>query len=395
MDYEFLNTILASETPSSRESIRSGTHILGEYLQRFGYDVWEDPYKSLVVRRPVLRNANKRTLTVLLDAHVDEVAFKIISVDDQGFLSIAPIGGMDIRLMPGAQMKILTGGSTAGPNKKTRSKKRRTNNNSGVTIVHGIIGSKSIHLQDDDDGDTNADIDHHKNKWEDLWVDIGVRSRTEALQKINLGDTMVFAAESFWLSPSRLCGRALDNKVGCFILTQVLRELSKDEDLGVDLIGTFTTQEEVNLCGSQFLSNLIDPSPDYTIVVDVGASTDHPGVNEKKFGTQTLGGGPFIDVGPNDNEVLVKQLILCAETKGIPLQPNHAASGSTNMTSYFNKGIPGVSVGVVGRYLHTAVTCIDRADIEACVRLLVEFLRSKGAVDSARLFHPMLRPWKL
>jgi endoglucanase len=204
---------------------------------------------------------------------------------------------------------------------------------------------------------------------------------------------MVFAAESFWLSPSRLCGRALDNKVGCFILTQVLRELSKDEDLGVDLIGTFTTQEEVNLCGSQFLSNLIDPSPDYTIVVDVGASTDHPGVNEKKFGTQTLGGGPFIDVGPNDNEVLVKQLISCAETKGIPLQPNHAASGSTNMTSYFNKGIPGVSVGVVGRYLHTAVTCIDRADIEACVRLLVEFLRSKGAVDSARLFHPMLRRW--
>jgi endoglucanase len=354
IDYDFLEKILKTQIPSTDEE--HGSQLVAEYLTNLGYDVFTDAYGSLLVNK---ETASGDQFRVLLDAHIDEVCLKIIFIDDKGFLYVNTVGGVDIGILSGTSVKIIT--------KKG--------------VINGVIGSKSIHLQEEN----NRKIP----QIEDLYIDIGASSKTEATKRVSLGDMVLFSTDFSWLSSSRICGRALDNKIGCFILTQILKTIASKK-MNISVIATFTTQEEVGLKGSRYISNHIDP--DMSIVIDVGASTDYPGVEEKQFGSLQLGKGPYIDFGASDHKLLQKEVMEISRQNSIEVQKNHSSTGSTNLLSYFNKGIPGITIGVLGRYLHTGVTCVDKKDIDDCIHLITAYLEHMDGKRYKTQF-PILKKW--
>ena len=353
VDWDFLPNFLTIRTPSTGENL--GHDCLANYIENMGYEVLKDPFGSLIVHID-----NQSDFTVLIDAHLDEIAYRIIDVDDEGFLYFRPVGGSDIDVSAGIFVWIHTKHGA----------------------VKGLVGNKSIHLKEESD---------ENSEWCKLYVDIGATSKEEALKQVAIGDLFTATEEFHWLNKNRLAGRALDNHVGCFIASQVLKLLKTDlSKLKYNLYFVFTVQEEIGLYGASQLAKKINP--DLSIVIDINTSTDYPQIAQHQNTPSCIGKGPFIELGYSNYKPLAELLKNIAKNHKIQLQCIGSSAGGTNMDSYHVRGTAGCVIGVVARYLHSSVTVVDIADIQDCIFMTHELLLNLGKLENS--VKPYFQRWE-
>ncbi len=349
-DRDFLFDLLSTPSPTGFET--PGQKKWAGYVQPFADHVESDAYGN------VWATLDGEGPTVLLEAHADEIGFMVKYITDEGFIHIDRIGGSDHAVARGKRVRIL--GSKGE--------------------VLGVVGNTAIHLRDRS-GEEKAP------KLEDLFLDIGASSKDEVAERgVRVGHPAVYADSVEALTEQRLVGRALDNRLGGFVVAQALRQLAASKEKRASrVVGLNAVQEEIGGHGARMAAYHLEP--DVALVLDVTHATDSPGIPKAKHGEVKMGGGPSITHGTVNHPKVVERLIEIAEREDIPLQ--HEASSrfsGTDTDVIFNSkaGIPSALMSIPLRYMHSTVETVDLGDVEHAIRLMTAFARSVTADDSFR-----------
>ncbi len=283
---------------------------------------------------------------LMLAGHMDELGLMITYVNKDGYLYFDTIGGHDLSVISGRRVIIQT---ARGP-------------------VKGVTGKRAIHLMDDEDRKKVP-------KKHEIWIDIGVRSKAEALERIAIGDVATYDHELEMFSGSIGTARAFDNKVGAYIVGETLVRLAKArKKLAAKVVAVATAQEEIGVRGATTAAYLVNPH--LAVAVDVAHATDHPDCDNRKFGETKLGGGPILCRGANINPKVFDRLVRAAKKLRIPYQIEADPRPTGTDARAIQMGRGGIATGLVSiplRYMHTPSEVVDLEDVERCVALLVEF----------------------
>jgi endoglucanase len=238
--------------------------------------------------------------------------------------------------------------------------------------VLGVVGKKAIHLIDPDDRSKASKI-------KDLWVDVGAADREGAKALgIRVGDPMVLAAGMVQLAGDRIVSRAIDNRIGAYVVLEAARLLAADPPAAA-AVAVATSQEEIgHAAGGGARTSAWSIEPDVALVVDVTFSTDVPDISKKEHGDHKIGGGPVIARGSATHPVVVERLIEAAEAEGIPftMQASPRATYTDADSIYLVRaGVPTGLVSVPNRYMHSPNELVSLADLERTARLLAAFVR--------------------
>ena len=286
---------------------------------------------------------------LMLAGHMDELGLMVTYVNKDGFLYFETIGGHDRSVISGRRVIIQTG---RGP-------------------VKGVTGKRAVHLMDEADRKKVPEI-------HEIWIDIGARSKKDALQRVSIGDVATYDHEFEFIHGSVGAARAFDDKVGAYIVGETLIRLAREKKRpAARVVAVATVQEEIGVRGAMTSGYAVDPH--IAIAVDVGHATDHPDCDNRKFGEVKLGGGPVICRGPNINPRIFERLIQAARKLRLPhqLEGDPRPTGTDARAIQTSRG--GVATGLVSvplRYMHTPSEVVDLQDVEDCIRLLVEFARA-------------------
>ncbi|MHB8991001.1 MAG: M42 family metallopeptidase [Chloroflexota bacterium] len=312
---------------------------MAEAFGAMGVPTELDRFGNLIATKRGLRGSP----TVMVAAHSDEIGAIVKSVDPRGFLRFEKLGGTQDQLLLGRQVS--------------------------VKGVFGVVGVKAGHLQKG-----GAELPRAS----EMYVDVGASSpEGVAALGIGVGDPIAYRSEVHPFSnPDRLCGKAIDNRVGCAMLLQLFEELQ-----GVDFPGTIygvvNSQEEVGWRGIQLVGRRLQP--DAALVVDTIPSGDTPDTDFHRELAIAIGAGPVIALmsGGFPNGYLMtpamKDLLLrLAREEGIPHQPAlFPGSGSDAITLHMvGEGIPTGIVNIPRRYAHSPVEVLDLNDVVHAQRLL-------------------------
>ena len=279
---------------------------------------------------------------LLLDAHLDEIGF-IITGYEEGFLRFLTVGGVDPRMLPAREVRLLT----------------------QPTIV-GVITSGL-----NEDEDTSFDP-------AELRLDVGLPEE-ELKKRVPIGTRGVYNESAFPMGESRFCGKAMDDRA-CYLQLLRAMELAPAENRVVDVAVVGSVKEETGGEGATTAAYRLHP--DYCIAVDVthGATLDGP-----KSGTFPLGTGPAIGAGPNMARWMTRLMEDCAKREGIPYS-FEVMSGNTGTNGWemqvSREGIPTGILSLPERYMHTPVEVIDWADFENGARLLAAVICALGREDT-------------
>lgn len=270
---------------------------------------------------------------VMLAAHMDEIGLIVSYVDEKGFLRAQPIGGVDVMTLVGGRVRFVDG-------------------------ALGVIApEKRKEFQKEPD-------------LSKLYIDVGATGRDEA--KDRLGQAVGFVRPFADLG-RRIVAKALDDRIGCAVLIQVLRQV---EDPPHDVSVVFSVQEEVGLRGAR--TSAYGLEPEVGIAVDITAAADTP---EAKKLAMKLGAGPCIkimDAGMLSHPGVKNLLIDTAETQGIPYQLEVLDRGTTDAAAMqlARSGVPSGCVSIACRYYHTPSEMVDLTDVENTVKLLLAVLET-------------------
>jgi endoglucanase len=348
---DFLFDLLQTPSPTGFEL--AGQRKWAAYLRQYAHRVENDAYGSAWA---TLDGVHPKARKVMFEAHADEIGFIVKHITKEGFLRVDRIGGSDVATARGRRLDIL---SEKGP-------------------VRGIIGNTAIHLRRDQLTEEKAPLPH------DLYVDVGASSAEQvAGMGIRVGHPAVYTDVVEQLGPGHILGRALDNRAGGFILSQVIASLSRrKEPLGSTVYAVNAVQEEIGGHGARMISHRL--MPDVCIVLDVTHATDTPGIEHAKHGEVKLGGGPSITHGTCNHPLVVQRLIEVAKAKAIPIQHESSSrySGTdTDVIFTTREGIPSALVSLPLRYMHSVVEMADLQDIERVIALLTGFAESVRPED--------------
>ncbi len=296
----------------------------------------------------------ERRPRVMMAGHVDEIGLQITHIDEQGFLHVDEIGGWDPQVLVGQRVTILTRDGD----------------------VPGVVGKKPIHLIEPDDRSKAT-------RTRQLWVDVGASDRDEAAEMgLRVGDPMVLAQGMIELAGDRIASRAIDNRIGAFVVLEALRLLADEEPPEAGVFAVATTQEEIGYQGGGARSSAFAIAPDVALVVDVTFSTDVPDVPKKELGDHKIGGGPVLSRGSAAHAVVFERLAEVAEAEGIPysVQASPRATRTDADGIHLTRaGVPTGLVSVPNRYMHSPNELVSLADLEHTARLLAAFVRSLRA----------------
>jgi len=295
----------------------------------------------------------KASLKVMLAGHADEIGFMITHIDGNGFLYFAAIGGCDPAVLISQRVCILAARG----------------------VVRGVVGRKPIHMMDQAERGKEIKLD-------DLWIDIGAKNKKDALKAVGIGDPLVIDPDFIELRNGLVSSRAFDDRVGAWVVTEVLRALS-GKKIKVAVYAVSTVQEELGLRGA--VTSSYNVKPDVGIAVDVGFSSDFPAGEPKKSGEISLGKGPILHAGANINPVLGKMLCNTAKEKRIKyqMQAEPRATGTdANAMQLARGGSAAALVSIPNRYMHTSVEVVALNDLEATVALIAETILAMSGRES-------------
>lgn len=276
---------------------------------------------------------------VMLAAHMDEVGFMVTGIKEDGRIKFAPMG-IDTRILVSKRVVF------------------------GRTKIVGVIGAKPIHLQGPEERNTPVNV-------RDMFIDIGATSKEEASKHVKLGDYATF--ESEYVDMGRyIKAKALDDRVGCAVVTEVLKE-----DYSLDIYGAFTVQEEVGLRGAGVAAYAIEP--EIAIIIE-GTTCADISKDEKDYVT-TPGMGPAISImdgSSSANGRLLRRIVEVAEKNGIPYQYRRGTFGGNDAGRIHRtkEGCITATISVPTRYIHSPISMIHKEDYDNVIKLVKLVLRS-------------------
>jgi putative aminopeptidase FrvX len=339
---EFLYEYLNNASPTGFES--SGQKIWLNYLKPYIDDYFVDTYGTVVgVINP------KAEYKVVIEAHADEISWFVSYVTKDGFIYLKRNGGSDHQIAPSMRVNIHT----------------------DKGIVKAVFGWPAIHVRDA----AKEESPSLKN----IFLDLGCKSdkEVEALG-VHVGCVITYEDELMELNDRYYVGRALDNRIGGFMIAEVARLLKENKDkLPFGLYIVNAVQEEVGLNGATMIARKINPN--VAIVTDVCHDTQTPMMSKIVSGDLSCGAGPVLSYAPAVQNNLLKLIVDAAKKNKIPFQrlaASRATGTDTDAFAYATDGIASALISLPLRYMHTTVESVNKQDVEEVIKLIYHSVKA-------------------
>jgi len=333
---KFLREYINNPSPTGFES--EGQKMWLNYISPYIDEHFVDTYGTVVgVINPEAK------YKVVIEAHADEISWFVHYITKDGYIYLRRNGGSDHQIAPSKRVNIHT--------KKG--------------LVKAVFGWPAIH--------TRTASTEKTPKLDNIFLDCGCASKEEVEQLgIHVGCVVTYEDEFMILNDTYYVGRALDNRIGGFMIAEVARMLHENKiKLPFGLYITNSVQEEVGLRGAQMIVEQIKPN--VAIVTDVCHDTGTPMLNKIKQGDTKCGGGPVLTYGPAVQNNLLELIINSAEKNNIPFQraaASRATGTDTDAFAYATGGVASSLISLALRYMHTTVECVHKDDVENVIRLI-------------------------
>lgn len=337
---EFLFKYLNNASPTGFEY--SGQQIWLNYLKPYIDDYMVDVYGTAVgIVNP------KGQYKVVIEAHADEISWFVNYITEDGYIYVRRNGGSDHQIAPSMRVNLHT----------------------EKGIVKGVFGWPAIHVRDA----AKEEAPSLKN----IFIDIGAESKKEVeAMGVHVGTVATFEDELIELNKNYLTGRALDNRMGGFMIAEVARRLSENKKkLPFCLYVVNAVQEEIGLRGAEMISRRL--KPDLAICTDVTHDTQSPMYNKKESGNLKCGLGPVLCYGPAVQNNVLKMIINVAQKKKIPFQRqavSRSTGTDTDSFAYSAEGVASALISLPLKYMHTTVETVHKEDVENVINLIYETL---------------------
>jgi putative aminopeptidase FrvX len=338
--YKFLESYLNNPSPTGFE--QSGQQLWLDYLKPYVDEWFADTYGTAVgVINP------DHPYKVVIEAHADEISWFVNYISDEGYVYVKRNGGSDHQIAPGKRVNVHTKNG----------------------MVKGVFGWPAIHVRDKDKEDSPS--------LKNIFIDLGCSNKEEVEGLgVHVGCVITFEDRFMILNEKFYVSRALDNRIGGFMIAEVARRIHENKNsLPFGLYIVNSVQEEVGLNGARMIAQRIKPS--LAIVTDVCHDTGSPMYNKVVQGDQKCGLGPVLTYGPAVHNNVLNMILEVAENKDIPFQ-RAAASRSTGTDTdafaYSNEGVASALVSLPLKYMHTTVETVHKQDVQNVISLIYEFL---------------------
>jgi len=338
---KFLENYLNNASPTGFEY--EGQKLWLEYITPYIDEYITDTYGSVVgVINP------KAKYKVVIEAHADEISWFVHYITDDGFIYLRRNGGSDHQIAPSKRVNIHT----------------------EKGIVKAVFGWPAIHTRKGKEETPKTD---------NIFLDCGCESKKEVEKLgVHVGCVITYEDEFMILNKKNYVGRALDNRMGGFVIAEVARLLKENKvKLPFGLYITNAVQEEIGLRGAQMIAERIQP--DVAIITDVCHDTSTPMIKKIVEGDLKNGKGPVLSYGPAVHNNLLKLLINTAEKNKIPFQrlaASRSTGTDTDAFAYSGKGVASALISMPLRYMHTTVEMCAKSDIENVIKLIYESLQN-------------------
>ncbi|WP_114784140.1 M42 family metallopeptidase [Botryobacter ruber] len=339
-NYEFLEKYLNNASPTGFEA--EGQKLWLEYIKPYIDEYFVDTYGTVVgVVNPAAE------YKVVIEAHADEISWFVNYITSEGYIYLKRNGGSDALIAPSKRVNIHT--------KKG--------------IVKAIFGWPAIHVRK---------LENEKAPTiETVFLDCGASNKEEVeAMGIHVGSVVTFEDEFTELNNRFYVGRALDNRIGGYMIAEVARLLKENNNqLPFGLYIVNAVQEEVGLRGAEMVAHRI--KPDVAIITDVTHDTQSPMYDKKTSGDIHCGKGPVIAYGPAVQNNVRDLIIQTAEDKKIPFQRSavsRATGTDTDAFAYSNAGVASALISLPLKYMHTTVETVHKDDVENVIKLIYETL---------------------
>lgn len=338
---DFLEKYLNNAAPTGYEW--DGQKLWMDYLKPYVDEFITDTYGTAVaVINP------EAEYKVVIEGHADEISWYVNYISDKGLIYVIRNGGSDHQIAPSKVVNIHT--------KKG--------------IVKGVFGWPAIH--------TRSRVKEEPPKPDNICIDIGAKDKDEVEKMgVHVGCVITYPDEFHILNGNKFVCRALDNRMGGFMIAEVARLLHENKvSLPFGLYITNSVQEEIGLRGAEMITETIKPN--VAIVTDVTHDTTTPMIDQKSQGLAEIGKGPVIAYAPAVQQNLRDLITETAEEKNIPFQRaalSRATGTDTDAFAYSNGGVASALISLPLRYMHTTVEMVHREDVENVIKLIYESLQ--------------------
>ena len=336
----FLEKYLNTASPTGYE--QNGQKIWTEYIKTFVDEVRVDHYGTAYgIINP------EAEFKVVIEAHADEISWYVNYITDDGLIYVIRNGGSDQLIAPSKIVHI----------------------HGQKGIVKGVFGWPAIH--------TRSNQNEPTPKIENIFIDCGCTTKEEVENLgIHVGCMITYPDEFFEMNDRYFVCRALDNRMGGFMIAEVARLLKENnKKLPFGLYITNSVQEEVGLYGATMIAQTIKPN--IAIVTDVTHDTSTPMIEKKKEGDMKCGSGPVIAYAPSVHHIIRDLITETATKKNIPFQRNalsRATGTDTDSFAFSNGGVPSALISLPLRYMHTTVEMVSKEDVANVIQLIYETL---------------------
>jgi len=337
----FLESYLNNASPTGYEW--NGQKLWMDYLKPYVDEFITDNYGTAVgIINP------KAAYKVVIEGHADEISWYVNYITDNGLIYVIRNGGSDHQIATSKRVNIHTRNG----------------------IVQGIFGWPAIHTRRNKEKEQAPNL-------ENICIDVGCATKEEVLKLgVHVGCVITYPDTFFVLNKNKFVCRALDNRMGGFMIAEVARLLKQNKKkLPFGLYITNSVQEEIGLRGAEMITNTIKPN--LAIITDVCHDTTTPMIEKKTEGETKIGDGPVISYGPAVQNKFREFLIDTAEKNKIPFQrmaSSRATGTDTDAFAYSNGGVPSALISLPLRYMHTTVEMVHREDVENVIKLIYESL---------------------
>jgi putative aminopeptidase FrvX len=339
----FLENYLNNSSPTGFES--SGQRLWLDYISPYIDEYLTDTYGTVAG----IINPGKK-YKVVIEAHADEISWFVHYITKDGFIYLCRNGGSDHMIAPSMRVNIYT----------------------DKGIVPGVFGWPAIHTRS---GQEKEETPSMKN----IFLDVGCKTDKEVEELgVHVGCVATFQDEFMVLNKTNFVGRALDNRMGGFMIAEVARLIKeKKVKLPYSLYIVNSVQEEVGLRGAEMISRKI--KPDVAIVTDVCHDTQTPMINKIVQGDLHSGKGPVLTYGPAVQNNLLKLIIEAAQKNKINFQraaASRVTGTDTDAFAYSAEGVASALISLPLRYMHTTVEMVNQQDVENTISLLFESVKA-------------------
>ena len=337
---KFLFDYLNNSSPTGFES--SGQQIWLDYLKPYINEHMVDVYGTAV---GIINS--KAKYKVVIEAHADEISWFVNYITEEGYIYVRRNGGSDHQIAPSMRVNIYT----------------------DKGIVKGVFGWPAIHVRDAGKEEAPS--------LKNIFIDIGCENKKEVeAMGVHVGCVITFVDELMEMNKNYLVGRALDNRMGGFMIAEVARRLSENKKkLPFGLYIVNAVQEEIGLRGAEMISRRI--KPDLAICTDVTHDTGSPMYNKKESGNLKCGLGPVVCYGPAVQNNVLKMIIQTAQKKKLPFQRqavSRSTGTDTDSFAYSAEGVASALISLPLKYMHTTVETVHKDDVENVINLIYEVL---------------------